>query len=208
MAIIIEQSGIRCCFFHIPKTGGIWVEAALNAAGLDWRNAKLKFNSTARHATPWMVAEEYDTSFTFVRNHRDWYKSWWSFCHNIGDGLRPHFRMNPLKWHPLNVLVRPAMSDFQEFLDIAAAEHPAFLTRLYESYIGPDGAAYIGHVDSLENQPDSLIRSLQTCGIRHFDAKELSAVAKQNVSEHFSGDGFNWQDIDRVEVAAIRRWFS
>lgn len=67
-------------FIHLPKTGGVWVRAALEAAG------RAPMSRRVTHVPASEVPVEYQglPMFGFVRDPWDWYCSMFGFCTTTG----------------------------------------------------------------------------------------------------------------------------
>src|SRR3989338_8198252 len=75
-------------FFHVPKTGGMWVRQAIKNAGIPTNEVGNAIEETDNfstmkhtffHATPRTVHTLGRFSFAFVRNPLTWYQSQWAF---------------------------------------------------------------------------------------------------------------------------------
>ena len=119
-------------FLHIPKTGGTWVEEALKASGVEAEYAKAISNVTWRHSLVSQYTQAYDFVFTFVRHPISWYESWWKFQTSLS-----WIEHEPGVWHPQRVLGKCASNNFAEFTLSCIEQEPAYVSRMYEWYIGP-----------------------------------------------------------------------
>ncbi len=152
--------GRRCVFLHIPKTGGNWVEAALRSLDLDGFNLMLGLRE--RHNLfHHQLADAY--SFCFVRHPVSWYESCFKF--QTAQGWRKASDYNPDGWHPWGGLDECRADDFGDFVANCARLQPGFVTRMYESYTGPDGAERVNAIGRQEHLAADLFEVLTTLGV-------------------------------------------
>jgi len=169
MAVKTDKS----VFYHIPKTGGIWVKEAMRAGGLELSRCRNKrvshsFALKREHATPDVVCEEEKAgrfSFCFVRGPVGWLRSFW--CYRIKTGaLDPKFPLDGL-WH----------GEFESFvLNVLGAYPGGFVTKLYRFYV--DDVDFVGRQERLAND---LMWALVLAG-EQFDEQKLRATRWRNVS--------------------------
>ncbi len=165
-------------FYHIPKTGGIWVKSAMIRAGLNYdrcRNIKgmsHKFALKREHAIPDVVCDEYKKdlfSFCFIRHPVEWYKSFW--CYRLKTGhLSTKFPLDSL-WD----------DSFEKFVSNVLREYPGgFVTELYQCYVGEnaDKLDFIGKQETLAND---LVKALTLAG-EDFNEEDLRHTRLRNVS--------------------------
>lgn len=147
MALILKK-GI---FYHIPKTGGVWVGTVLKYMNLviDEYKKELPSNKTGltrEHISP-LHADKKEVgdkpSFAFIRNPIDWYKSIWKYEEqNKGWGET----YGKYQSHEFNVFMKKIM-------DMS----PGFLTKIYQEF---DGVTYLGKQENLENDLVSILETL------------------------------------------------
>ena len=151
MALILKK-GI---FYHIPKTGGVWVRTVLKYMDLVVEEysediPRDELNLTKEHICPRRANKEKvkgKKSFAFIRNPVTWYMSIWKYKESnkgwdTGDGTYKRFESGEF-----NVFMKKIM-------DI----YPGFLTRMYKEF---DGVDYLGKQENLEND---LVSILETIG--------------------------------------------
>jgi hypothetical protein len=166
----------RSVFYHIPKTGGMWVEAAMRGAGLacepctearghPWR-------LIGRHATPDGVAGGAGFSFAFVRHPLGWYRSFWAyrvmlrnFSTDDGEGV-----------FPPDACWAEAFDDF--VLQCVEAHPSGWISALYRCYLGDEGDR-LDYVGRQEHLADDLVRALRLAG-EDFDEVGLRATPRRN----------------------------
>ena len=167
----------RSVFIHVPKTGGQWVAAALEEAGL------LAGTVGPIHASPEEIAGDPEVAarshrFAFVRNPLTWYRSMWA--HRMDEGWAPvddpqWFTPRWIEaWAPFTDAVRAQR--FDRFVRNVVAEFPdGFLSSLYEAYT--DGCTQVGRYEHLA---EDLVRILSEIGER-FDPDRVRRTPPRNV---------------------------
>lgn len=179
----------RSVFYHIPKTGGMWVRRAIATAGIP--------------ATEWWKASEYHETFrsapahgkftfTFVRNPQTWYPSFWS--HRMRRGWR------------MEDVLDPYMSlDFDIFMKNVLKYLPGQLTKRYERYIGPEPGS-LDFVGRQETLAEDLIRALRMAG-EEFDEDKILNTPRENAGNNLPA--YSDQLLDAVlesESGAMTRF--
>lgn len=165
----------KTVFYHIPKTGGIWVKKALWRGGVNYGRCK-EIHSThwlrREHSVPELVAKEHKDgmfSFCFVRHPVEWYISFW--CYRLRSKILD--LRSPADWHWQNV--------FEEFvIDMLRAHPTGFITNLYQCYIGRN-ADQIDFIGRQEYLADDLVKALTIAGEK-FDEQELRKAPWMNVA--------------------------
>lgn len=173
MALILKNNIL---FFHIPKTGGNWVEEVLAKQGL------VKARISDKHATYDYVCKQplspkikkmirqsnarrrYLTKcprmFCVVRHPVTWYESWfrfqtslnwrsWGSVGNMGD------------WHVLSDLNINSDEDFNRFMWNVNRNLPGFVSQLFARYINNSGAVALKN----ENLALDLTEYLESCDV-------------------------------------------
>lgn len=158
----------RLLFVHVPKTGGSWVSAALDAAGVEVEKIG---------ETPHSEIKDLDVrgrfTFAFVREPLSWYGSTWNYRrkHQPNDWRGRY-------WQPIDEWIQNL--EFHDFLEKLIEDRPALLSRYYELYVGPprDPIDFIGRYENLQ---EDLILALELAE-QGFDEEALRAVAPVNTS--------------------------
>jgi hypothetical protein len=171
VASVTEKS----IFYHVPKTGGIWVSQAIRASGIKLGRAeRIKANIplTRTHSIPELIQPEIKEgrfSFCFVRYPIDWYKSFW--CYRIRTRTIDLRFPADLCWS----------NDYDEFVNNLLLQYPTgFVTNLYQCYVGRElnGVDFIGKQETLA---DDLVTALNLSG-EDFDEEKLRATRVVNAS--------------------------
>jgi len=165
----------HCIIYHIPKTGGTWVKAALKNAGIYYRSTRLTkggnvpFNLKEAHGTPDNTIERFKKNrlaVTFIRQPVGWYQSYWSFRSRKGARRDEKFPADGL-WS----------DNFDEFVNNVLDAYPqGFVSHLYQFYTGD--VQFIGKQERLA---DDLVTALEYAG-EEFDEAALRATPRRNIS--------------------------
>lgn len=130
-----------------------------------------------KHYLPSQVTSEYDFSFAFVRNPLRWYESFWRYLHSpsvikrelivngkpdwdkwVGEGV----------WHPCREIAPCHSDDFGTFMENVIDLAPAFVTRMYNEYLGPPGEPIVDFIGKNESLQDDFQRMM--VGLKVADA--------------------------------------
>lgn len=170
MAIMINE---KVCFFHIPKTGGMWVEAALTNAGVPWRFAKVGEFDDPRHAYPEQVLENFEKSFTFTRDEEPWRRSWWRYVQQSNqEELKATINQYPS--HPMRGMVDIALGTYRAFVESLPEDMPS---KMFETYT--KGVTFAGQTENIQSQ---LVEILEKwCGVL-VDVEKIANTPRVNQS--------------------------
>lgn len=158
MSVVMPNS----VFYHIPKTGGIWVRNALLNSGV--RTIEID-----QHARPNIGVPGHKFGFCFVRNPLSWYQSRWAH----------HAKLD--WWEDDCDLDRECKSNsFEEFVWCAVKKFPALLSQKYFDYC-IDTPGKIQFIGKQENLASDLVYALRMAG-EDFDVCKLLSTPKANVS--------------------------
>lgn len=168
----------KSIFYHIPKTGGIWVKEAMRQSGIapygrcKDRKGSHPWGLKREHSTPDIVCDEDKNglfSFCFVRHPITWYKSHWCYRVKI-QALDINSVINRV-WHHV----------FETFvLDALEAFPSGYITELYQYYVGKDGSK-IDFIGRQENLTNDLVEALTLAG-EDFSEEDLRHTRWRNVS--------------------------
>jgi len=194
MTVLLKNNA---AFLHVPKTGGCWISAALDA--LDLTKARLGHEHADIHRAFWhdrffrdgkvlrsllrrsvginrgIQRMNPDTFvFCFVREPLKWYESYWRFMQSvewpeIGDP------MDPYRWHPDALLKGAKSPDFNTFVANVNKQRPGFVTEMFGWYVRPT----VSFVGKQENLVEDLIRAVTLMGVK-VDAEKVRAIPPVN----------------------------
>lgn len=203
MALILPRS----IFIHIPKTGGMWVRAALQKTGLPLKEARHRHHNSGvppvpcccRHSRLRDVAPEDRCgriAFAFVRHPLSLYQSWWAF--KMKGGWNEHFDFE-----------RRCKSDtFPGFVEKVLTHFPGWAGTLFGTLV-KDGVNLIGRQERLM---EDLMNFLILAG-EQFDPDALHSTPPQNVAglcEDWNGRACYTPDLQSAVLESERdtlRWF-
>jgi hypothetical protein len=196
MTCLLKNNAV---FLHVPKTGGTWVWAVLNALGLvkarlghehadlvhaAWHDrfasdAKVlrqllrKFAGSARAP----VTMPFDSfKFCFVREPLKWYESYWRFMQTmdwqpLGDEAVPE------KWHPNAMLNGLGSPDFNTFMANVNRKRPGYVTEMYGWYT-PANIDFVGRQEFLREDLEKALKLMKV----EFDPGYLTKLPLINQS--------------------------
>ena len=150
-------------FLHVPRTGGVFVEKALPALGIRtsrWTREVQKPGTAKKHGSLLHLLPKYlakvKFSFCFVRHPLSYYESVWRWLASTNEERRGRI-VRKWKWHPFSAPVRLWEPVFSDWLEKMLDEEPAWVTRLFEMYTGPEGGEWVDFVGRQEHLNQDLI---------------------------------------------------
>jgi hypothetical protein len=157
---LVTVIGEKIAFLHVPKTGGTWATAALEAAGVELQEVGM-------HATLSDLPSSERFRIAFVREPLSWYRSYWLHRNTRGDW----------RGEPLDVI---ADCSFEEFLQNVISRRPNYLGELFNAFVGQNGSE-IEFVGRYERLVDDLVEALKKARVE-FDETVLRSFPPTNVS--------------------------
>lgn len=195
-------------FHHIPKSGGTWVKSVLVKLGLMTKhNLAQACPGIGRHGLIEHYRMNHDFRFSFVRHPIAWYESFFKFQYKKWRAFEPE-----AKWHPQRSLEKYASDDFNEWMERVLKNEPGYVTRMFEWYLGPEGAERVDFIGQQENIRYHLQWALEYAGFQV--SSEQWRVLQNEPARNVSPDiTIEWDHAlqERVlasEVPAIRRFYN
>ena len=210
MARMLPGGGL---FQHIPRTGGTSVEKCLADAGFPIRRvfawgdrSVIKKHALLHHYTS-RQRRHFQFIFAFVRHPVSYYESVWKWMDRVAGEHKSlktrRWLFHRYSWHPFTDPCRFYHHEFGVWVKRMLKNEPAWCTRLFESYVGPEGAEichFIGRTEYLERD---LNIALGTLGL-----KEIRVAAKHNaISRPIDWDRKLRQRVIESEIPTIRRFY-
>lgn len=199
----VSLPGIGAVFLHVPRTGGTWVKAAVEAAGIRTEHAK----GCGSHNLPERYSDQ-GFRFCFIRHPLAWYESVWHGFHSVW----PQGRESPAlfterAFSPIRLLTRTCGErEFPDFIRAVLGRQPGFWTRMCEWYVGAPGVPKVDAVGRQEALASHLHAILAKVGFRG----DLPAVPRQAASEgpfQASWDANLRDELLASEATGLRRWY-
>lgn len=130
---MIYLPGQRAIFFHVPKTGGRFIEQYL-------RSKVTVQQIGARHSTMFSSGPKvYDKNFMFmfIREPSDWYRSYWDMkMRDKLNGENWYYLEKHLPWHPCwEIDPYCGSNDLDTFVENCGKLN-GYLNRMYQQFIG------------------------------------------------------------------------
>lgn len=148
MAIWLKKA--NAVDLHTPKTGGMWRQAMYDALGIEYEFIAGPKTRQKRHSPFWDLDRDPAYVFGWVRNPLDWLLSFHRFMRDRwdriihGDG----------EWHPNNEIADYHINDFNKWVQQVEANHPGYVTRMFEQFVGQDGMHAVDKICRYERLVD------------------------------------------------------
>ncbi len=193
MALLLTNGAV---FFHVPKTGGMWVTSVLDELELlqcrlagkhadiehvvnCLRHTPLRWVEAAAKAGPgWARRARTAYQFCFVRHPLSWYESYWMFTKARGWPRWSVNRRGRWRWHPNGPLDGLGHDDFNRFIDKLLEDEPGYLTRMYSWYV-TDSTNFIGRQERLADDLIAVLRDMDV----PFDERLIRMRAPLNAAD-------------------------
>lgn len=202
----------RALFQHVPRTGGSWVEKAIDLCGIErvgWLEKQPPWLPRKHallghyHRRPLARVE---FVFAFVRHPIPYYESTWKWLRANG----AEFMQKHWTWHPHMTAARHYHSDFNRWVEAMLNEEPLWYTRLIEQYVGPEGGEFVDWIGRTETMTVDLPVLLESLGYRAEVKRyrdELQALSNTNVIP----ERIDWSPglparVERAERSVIERF--
>lgn len=201
MALLI--TGSNTLFVHVPKTGGHWVEYAIDRLGLAHAAPQLIQPACPRHGLPHHFAAA-DFRFCTVRNPIDWAKSYWRY----------HAGSPPLPFadgveYPFSVFGSVAPETFREWIEFLIAR-PGIIGEFFDSYVRECDS--VMRCESLDRDLADVLARRGHSADRNGGAicpERLGRIAFQNVTRPRPAECPEslLDELRKTERDALRRWY-
>lgn len=208
--LLLKDAGAM--FVRIPKCGTIYVQRALDAVGITVQRAARiahpHYDFGLEHAPPWAMAwPTKPLAFAFVRHPVTWYESWWKY-QQWQDWPKMGTDAVPRTSHPQTMLEGLGSDSFDVFVRNVISREPAYVTRLYEWFLGPENAphidpAFVGRLESIHVDLGRFLRSFGYASAALQIPEEPEHVSPTE-SPVWERETF-WRVVE-LEQAAIRRF--
>ncbi len=191
----------KMVFFHLPKTGGLWIAEAIEAAGVSTHRPDPLGDqpySSHGHADLQEVDVGERFSVAFVRHPLEWWRSYWG--HRMRTGWRTDHGVD----------VAAASDDFNEFITRAIAHRPGYLGEMVESFVGSPRPK-VDFVGRFEHLVDDACLALRLGG-EPFSEPALRAQPRCNASDREGFPALYRRDVARrlaeAEHRTIERFYA
>lgn len=217
MARFLPESGLL--IQHIPRTGGTFVEDAIDRLGIlcsrwaskqDSRKCPKKHSLLSHYHRDQMAVVK--RVACFVRHPVAYYASAWRYLHESRMASRRRLSHMWLRWrwHPFRQAALLYKQDFCEWMDAMIEQEPGWATRLAAWYVGPENGEFCDFIGRTETLVPDLIELLTRLGYS-VDTELLDCMGRSNQSGLRSQvvvpDDFR-ERICREERVLIRRFYS
>jgi len=174
MSVFLTEK--QALFLHVPRTGGRWVKRALLNSkieiDLSWQWKASDFYRIPSHALLGHYRADcfarVSYVFAFVRHPVKLYSSFW----RIGKSAISRHEEHTAKSYFANKMRRSieALSrwkpNFDEWLDEMLEEEPAWATRMFERFVGPEGGEFCHFIGRTETLEQDMIQVMSILGYR------------------------------------------
>lgn len=201
---------------HIPRTGGTFIANMLGRLGVRvsvWNYARqdgypMK-HSTLMHLQRTQLAQVRSV-YAVVRHPLSYYESTHAWLSQAGRRNRAELRLR-WKWHPSQIPADHFDEDFNTWLDKMVRYEPAWVTRLFEAYLGPEGGGCCDYVGRLEHLRVDLVKILRMLGYdcdQALNVRWCAAEIERNARKReYQWDPVLRQRVLELERPALRRFY-
>lgn len=205
----------KAVFLHVPRTGGNWVRNVLRRIAemparnfygtipehIDRKHACLSHKDRRKMARVKYI-------FAFVRHPVSYYESVWKWLNRDArkrSAKQPNWAIRR-RWHPFRDVAKLWDQEFNVWVARVLEDVPAFATRLFEMYVGPEGAPFVDFIGRLENIKEDMEVVLSRLG----NPMELDNVTgKINaIDKDVSWDDYLLERVLKIERPTIERFYA
>lgn len=211
MARFLPDAGLL--IQHIPRCGGSFVERALDelkipyVRWLEKQPDRLPRKHSLLEHYRREPMREVRAVACWVREPVAYYKSVWCWLTQAGERGRRKL-LTKWSWHPHASAARLYAPDFGRWVWLVLDREPAWATRIFESYTGPEGGEFCQFVGRCETIAEDLPELLDRVGFVA-DQQVVQNIPRQNESKVPKPEIGRWAEdkIRESERVAIRRWY-
>jgi hypothetical protein len=200
-------------FLHIPRTGGTWVESALDVCKIRSTRWSRIAPYVDRLPKNHLFLSHHRTSiadvkgiFCFVRHPLTYYESVYKFI------CRAH-KMRIWKWSPFfsaEICYNTVKGDWNRWLIEMMKDEPAWYTRLIEGYVGPKEGEFVHFIGRQENLVEDFLSAMKYFGYQDVDQYRKKLFALEHV--HKIDQPLKWDpnvqaQIEQMENSVIKRFY-
>lgn len=217
MARFLPDAGLL--IQHVPRTGGTFVEEALDRLGINcnrWtskqdRHLCPKKHSLLSHYHRDQMAKV-ESVACFVRHPVAYYRSVWRYLRQSylsGPRRIRHMAGERWRWHPFRQAARLYRNDFERWAELILEEEPGWATRLMAWYVGPESGEFCDFIGRTETVAEDLSALLSRFRI-YVRPEDLDGIGTSNASEVFCPEVPRElaERICREERVLIRRFYA
>lgn len=204
---------------HIPRTGGTWVEVAIEGlflsknnwidVGPDWLPKKhLQLGHTYFSRLKHVIY-----TAAFVRHPVDYLAATYRWVSGVRRD-RHQWILDVWDWHPHWEAVYYFDEDFDVFVKRMLDNCPCWSTRLFEQYVGPIGAEYCDFIGRQETLTEDFIQLMGTIGYRDLMDQHRERLRKQSrknigrmKSHELAWNPDLYKQVEKLERPFIERFY-
>lgn len=213
MARYLHES--RTLFLHIPRTGGSFIEDAIEVCGVHygrWLNKQPGWlprkHALLSHYWP-KQHKRISHTVAFVRHPVSLYESWWKWFRTSRRVERNHVKPGKhWDWHPKAQASVHYNEDFNKWVEAMLTHEPSWVTRIYEQYVGPEGGEFCFYIGRTEHLLQCFLEVMGMLGYENLPAEKLNNLNRRNrVKIRINWDRSLQQEVLRTEIVALRRFY-
>lgn len=189
---------------HIPRTGGTTVERVIEELGINKSRIARKHRRLWHHSKSRKM--QIKKVFTFVRDPFCYYQSVWKWLSRCSE--KSFAWMQNQTWHPHHTAAKYYDKDFNAWVLKMVEEEPAWVTRIYESYCGPEHAEYAQFIGRAETLMQDLTHVLKMYRLIHRKAVLPKVMPQHVIRKTIQWDTKAWNAISQSDKRALERFYS